>query len=46
MRTICNQFVAASLCEAPVFAQDVACDRAFPPRRPQGGGYSCGKEHA
>jgi hypothetical protein len=44
MRTICSRFVAASLCEASLFTQDAGCDRIFPPRRPQGGGDSCGKE--
>jgi hypothetical protein len=44
MRMLCSQFVAASLCEAPVLRQNTGCDRIFLPRRPQGGGYSCGKE--
>jgi len=46
MRTQFSQVVAASLCEAPVFAQDAGWARILPRRRPEGGGYSSGKEQA
>jgi hypothetical protein len=44
MRMIRSRFVAASLCEALALAQDAGGERILPPRRPEGGGYSCGKE--
>jgi len=44
MRMLCSQFVAASLCEAPVLARDAGSDRIFPTRRPQRGGYPRGKK--